>query len=98
MMYGDESRTDRLASVAAPSLDPVRPGPSSARRDSDVDDRAILDDDGADEEAAFSDGACLARSIPAAGSFPLSACIVMKLAAATGGHARRLPDLCRYRC
>jgi hypothetical protein len=98
LKLSDEYRTDRMAPVAALGLEAARPDPSSARRDADLDDRAILDDDGADEEAAVGDGALLAGAVPTAASFPLSAQVVMQLAAANGGHAKRLRELCRYRC
>jgi hypothetical protein len=98
MRPGDECRPDRRLPAASPSLEPARPGPSSGRRDADVDDRAILDDDATDEEAPLSDGACLSGVLPTAGSFPLSTQLVPRIAGAIGGHAKGLPDLCRYRC
>jgi hypothetical protein len=96
MGHGDECRTDGLA--PALSLGPARPDGSSAHRDIHGDDRAILDDDGADEEAAPGDGACLAGTMGSAGSCPLLSHPLVQRIATAGGHARRIPELCRYRC
>lgn len=98
MQSADECRTARLVPPTALGIGPARPDRPSARRDVDIDDRAILDDDGADEEAAPGDGVYLAGTIPTAGSSRLSSHLDAKFVARIGGHARRLPDLCRYRC
>jgi hypothetical protein len=90
---------DRQIPSATLGLEPVRSGPGSARHDSDVDDRAILDDDAADEEAPLGDGAYFCDLLLPAGSSPtLSPHPVMSVAGSIGGHAKGLPDLCRYRC
>lgn len=95
----DACRCGHPVPAATPGLEPVRPGPCSARHDSDVDDRAILDDDAADEEAPLVDGAYLSDGLLPAGSSPtLSPHPVTSVAGTIGGHAMGLPDLCRYRC
>jgi hypothetical protein len=95
----DACRCGRPDLAATPGLEPTRPGPCSGRPDSDVDDRAILDDDAADEEAPLGDGAYICDVLLSAGSSPtLSHHPVMSAAGSIGGHAKGLPDLCRYRC